>query len=211
MGTTYEHTQLAAVQDNGDVKVLYPINTASDVSVDKTNPAIPSSVENVQNLVDKVKTMAFNDGKDVVFFSDSSEASAQNVSSEIDDSKLSVVTTWSSNKIVDATNSFKKGYEMTASDINKLFISPVIMNVDGRDAVIGNSAPEEGRQWIVEYFPMVASNVSVSGNVGDPNTIRTAIQRWTGINYNATEDMDDVVVYERVCIQGTWKNFVKIR
>ena len=211
MGTTYEHTQLAAVEENGDVKVLYPVNTASDVSVDKTNPAIPSSVENMQDLANKVKSMAFNDGKDVVFFSEGTEVPGQTVSSEIDDSKLSNTTTWSSNKLVDNVSTFKQGYNMTASDINKLFISPVIMNVDGRNAVIGDSAPEEGRQWIVEYFPMVASNTSVSGNVGDPNTIKTALQRWTGINYNATEDMEDIVVYERVCIQGTWKNFVKVR
>ena len=211
MGTTYEHTQLAAVQDNGDVTVIYPVNTAKDVSVETSNAAIPSSVKNMEDLIGKMKDMAFKSGNDMVYLGESSTDDDITVDSEIDDEKTSTTSTWSSNNIVNNTSNFIQGYKMTTGVIDKLFVSPTVFNVDGRYEAYNNLTPEEGRQWIVEYFPITLSKSNVTGNVGDLNTVTTAMQRWTGLNYNDDKTKEDVVVFERVFINGVWRPFVFIR
>ena len=211
MSTTYEHTQLSAVQEDGNVKVLYPVNTAKDVSIETTNTAIPSSVKTAQDLVDKIDEMAFKNGSDVVFLGESEEFPGSSVESEINDDTVSSVTTWSSSNIVKNTTKFIQGYKMSTDIINKLFSSVVVFNVDGRFTANDEFTPEAGRQWVVEYFPIVTSANNVDGNVSDISTVTTAYQRWTGINYNNTPEVSSLVVYERVLINGTWSEFTKVR
>ena len=211
MGTTYEHTQLASVKDNGDVTVIYPINTVKDVSVETTNTALPSTIKTMGDFLDNVNPFIFGGTKDVIFVDNASESIGSIPDSEIDDQKISITSTWSSSNIVKNTSTFIPGYKMDTSIINKLYISPVSFNVDGRDLAFESLVPEGGRQWVVEYFPIVVSENTVEGNVGDVNTVKTAIQRWTGINFSDSGNMDAVVVYERTCTLGKWGDFVKIR
>lgn len=209
MGTTYDHVQLSSVDSNGNVNVLYPINTATDVSIDVNNNAIPSSVKNLQNLVDNIGSMAFNQGEDFVYLGESTDYNGELSNSEISDNSISTITTWSSSKITTNTTAFTQGYKMTTDTVDKLFINPVVFNVDGRYTAYNEYSPEEGKQWVVEYFPIVTSANNVVGEPGGSNTVTTAMQRWTGIDY--TGEATDVVVYERTYINNVWNDFVKIR
>ena len=211
MGTTYEHTQLAAVQENGDVNVIYPINTAKDVSVESKNSSIPSSVKNMEDLVNSMKDMAFNNGNNMVYLGSSTVAPEASSMSEIDDEKTSTTSTWSSVAIEKNTNNFIQGYRMTVDNINKLFVNPTVFNVDGRYDMYNKEAPEPGRQWIVEYFPLTLSKTNETGDVGDLNTVTTAMQRWTGLNFSDDKEMNDIVVFERAFINGSWKPFINVR
>ena len=209
MGTTYEHVQLSSVDSNGNVNVLYPINTATDVSIDVKNDTIPSSVKNVQDLVDNIGSMAFNNDSDLVYLGDSTDYDGEIPNTEISDNNISEITTWSSSKITTNTSTFIQGYRMSTAIVNKLFINPVVFNVDCRYTAYNDYSPEEGKQWIVEYFPIVTTDSNIVGEPGGANTVMTAIQRWTGIDY--TGETKDVVVYERTYINSTWNDFVKIR
>ena len=110
MAVIYNHVQMGIVDAKGDVNVMYPLNTAEDVSLKKTtNESIPTDVETLQDLTDNIGKMAFDSGSNVVFF-DSAEASESDATlstSEIDDSKVSLASTYSSSKIMQLINEVK--------------------------------------------------------------------------------------------------------
>ena len=100
MATTYIHTRMGVIDANGDTNILYPQNTAIDVSVSRANNSeIPSSVATIQQLADSLAASAF--------------------AIPIDDTSTSSTTkSWSANKI----NS-----ELTALNSNLVNISPKIL------------------------------------------------------------------------------------
>ena len=60
MATTYVHTRMGIIDASGDTYILYPQNTAADVSVSRANNSeIPSTVTNVQLLADALAASAF--------------------------------------------------------------------------------------------------------------------------------------------------------
>lgn len=98
MATTYNHTRLSVVDDSGNVAVMYPQNTAEDVTIDKSaNANLPSSAANAQDVMNSLSSLAFATGNPV-FFSESDE-DQDLLATEIDDSITSSQFTWSSNKI----------------------------------------------------------------------------------------------------------------
>lgn len=92
MSTTYTHTRLSIVDAAGNVNVLYPSTTGSDVTVSQANNAILATkgITTVQGLADALKSSAFSDTIDP--------------SSLIDDTAGDGDTnvTWSADKITDA-------------------------------------------------------------------------------------------------------------
>ena len=86
MSTTYSHIRMSAVDSEGNVRVMYPETTASDVTINRaSNPNIPTTVTNLQLLANALTGSAFNE--------------------PINDSITSSERTWSSNKVnTDLTN-----------------------------------------------------------------------------------------------------------
>lgn len=107
MATTYNHVQMGTVDAKGNINVMYPITTGEDVSIKRTNTKIPTSVTNTQELANKLGKMAFEDGDDVIFLGSSAEYDGAVVDSEIDDTRVSDVTTFSSSKIMKLINELK--------------------------------------------------------------------------------------------------------
>ena len=55
MSITYNHVQLSYVDSGGNVRVFYPKNTGSDVTIDRnSNSNIPSDVTTIQDLSNKL-------------------------------------------------------------------------------------------------------------------------------------------------------------
>ena len=92
MSTTYTHTRLSIVDAAGNVNVLYPSTTGSDVTVSQANNTILATkgITTVQGLADALRSSAFSDTIDP--------------SSLIDDTAGDGDTsvTWSADKITDA-------------------------------------------------------------------------------------------------------------
>ena len=64
--TTTVHAQFIKYASNGDQPVLHLENTGADVKINRSsNPDIPSSVTNVQQLVNALGKLAFSDGVSV--------------------------------------------------------------------------------------------------------------------------------------------------
>ena len=64
--TTTVHAQFIKYASNGDQTVLHLENTGADVKINRSsNPDIPSSVTNVQQLVNALGKLAFSDGVSV--------------------------------------------------------------------------------------------------------------------------------------------------
>ena len=130
---------MSVVDDYGNVTILHQETSASDVLVDRTentqgdsgNSAIPSDVDSLQKLTNKLGSMAF---KSEILSSDLSsveegilvvglEAEDSDIvlpESEINDDVISVSSTWSSEKIHDIT-----------SKIDTNFYIPLMENAEG--------------------------------------------------------------------------------
>lgn len=65
MSTKYSHVQLGIVDASGNLNVLYPVNTAKDVSLIRTNTKIPSTVKTVQQFADVMGDLAFKNKNDL--------------------------------------------------------------------------------------------------------------------------------------------------
>ena len=91
--------QLSKTNSDGTIDKFDPITKASNVSVTPTNN-IPESVSNVKDVVEALGSLAFNNGDDMVYLeTDTSELPDPTNLSEIDDTQVSQVLTWSSSKI----------------------------------------------------------------------------------------------------------------
>lgn len=96
--TSYNHTRMSVVDENGNVSVMYPQNTAEDVKVDKSaNTNLPSSANTAQDVLDNLSSLAFATGNPIFF--DESDVDQDIVVTEIDDQVTSEQLTWSSKKI----------------------------------------------------------------------------------------------------------------
>ena len=96
--TSYNHTRMSVVDENGNVSVMYPQNTAEDVKVDKSaNTNLPSSANTAQDVLDNLSSLAFATGNPIFF--DESDEDQDIVVTEIDDQVTSEQLTWSSKKI----------------------------------------------------------------------------------------------------------------
>lgn len=65
MSTKYSHVQLGIVDASGNLNVLYPVNTAKDVSLIRTNTKIPSTVSTMQQFADVMGDLAFKNKNDL--------------------------------------------------------------------------------------------------------------------------------------------------
>ena len=102
MAYIYNHVQLGVADSKGDINVLYPISTGEDVSIDKSNSSLPENVINVQDIINSIGRMAFEDGDDVVRFSADEVADEYEGDvplSEINDDIIDSNSTWSSKRI----------------------------------------------------------------------------------------------------------------
>ena len=209
MATTYNHIQLGVVDANGNVNVLYPVNTAGDVSVDKSNnERIPSSVTNVQDMLDTIGTMAFDDGEDLVYLGTGEDYSGEIATSEINDDDKSYVSTWSSKKLNSHVEQYAPTYSNTLDLVNYLPITATTKVINGKDSVYQGICPEAGRIWFVSYVPAVLNNTDVEGSAGATNTVSYAMETWAGYKFESTTE--DAVTYRRIYIKGTWGAFKKI-
>ena len=211
MATYKNHVILSSVEDNGDVNEFYPITDASDVSFNR-NDNIPSNIDNIQQLLDNMTGNAFGLVDDAVIIGN--EKSINNpVSTEIDDSKTSVTTLWSSNKIKDYVKN-------NTINIHKSHINNDLYNVintttpypttycintigfKDKDIILpkifdsnkNKDVYVRGR-YIVEYFPQITDSSNHQHYDG--------FQRWTYV-----DDPDNIYVFTRTCINGIWNNFV---
>lgn len=200
MATTYNHVQLGVVNENGNVDVLYPQNTAIDVSIDRSsNSRIPSNIDDVQGLVDKVGEMAFVDKDKMVFLGDSDEYKGPIETSEINDNIVDNATTWSSKKINDKATIIDLDIQLGNYDcITATPVAPKVVTFKSGNPILVNLTPNKSidYHWIIEYFPVTSTDGVVS----------VAYQRWTGIHFVSNE----VVQYKRVYVNNSWDKFTTL-
>lgn len=209
MATIETHVQLSVVDKNGNVNILFPITNGKDVRLDtNNNEAIPSGIRNVQNLVDNLKEMAFEDGENVVRvgFDDGEFDVNEIASSEINDNETSLATTWSSKKINNSFIQYKS--DIKINDLIDIPKVPITFSVDGQNNTYGALCPESGYIWIVEYFP-VTLNVknSIAGGSEASYDVINARQKWTGYQYAANNESP--VIYSRIYCRGSWGPFTR--
>lgn len=178
MATTYNHVQIGVVDASGNVSVLYPINTANDVTIDNTNSSLPASVSNAQELIDNLGNMAFDDGEELVYITDGANYDGTLITGEINDDDVSLSTTWSSNKITTYTEQVMPSYECnTIDDMNARPSVPttkIFDNTSGKfKSFTDFPLPNENYLWIVEYTPLVKSEYG---------SVTMAYERWYGVS-----------------------------
>lgn len=199
--TTYTHVQVGIVDSSGNVNVLYPVNYASDVQVDKSkNKVIPSSISNLQELLNNIGEMAFSNGNDLVYLGNSTDFPDEAISTEIDDSKTDLAYTWSSKKIstecetyIPNPNNITKSLE----NVTKLFKTATKFTVDGRTRYVVDSVYAV---WFVEYIPYT---ISTNG------TVYAAYQKWVGFP-SLTTKTSKPYVFTRVYFNNSWGPFVQL-
>lgn len=96
MATTHNHVKLSVVNDDGNVNVLYPQNSATDVLITRSSTT-PTDVVNVQTLVNNLGDMSFEDSANMVFLGYGEIGDV--LRTDIDDNSISETTTWSSDKL----------------------------------------------------------------------------------------------------------------
>ena len=96
MATTYEHVRLSNVDENGNVDVMYPVNTGDDVSI-TPSANTPESSTTVQKLVNNISSMAFENENNMLFLGYGEIPNL--VSTDINDDETTTTSTWSSDKL----------------------------------------------------------------------------------------------------------------
>lgn len=213
MASTVEnHVQLSVVDKYGNVTILYPINTAKDVSIDvDNNDAIPAGISTVQHLVDNMKDMAFTSGTDLVHIAESEDEYDYNnmVMTEINDNTTSLSFTWSSRKITENFPSYIPTKELKINDIIATPTVPTIFSVDGQNNIYGPLCPISGCLWSVEYFPVTVVPKNSIASTSEPSYETTnAFQRWTGYNFNSNNESKKS--YVRQYSRGAWGPYIEV-
>ena len=164
MAVTKNHAELSVVKKNGDVDILYLKSEGRDVAINRDrNTKIPSEVQTVQDLVDKLNDLAFGNGTNLVYIGDG-EVGSGNLPplSEIDDSRLSLTSSWSSQKINDRFERFIPMHEIgegggQVDSVNKLYLSPVTFAINTQQFTALKSLtpePTTDAEWLVKYYPI---------------------------------------------------------
>ena len=114
MSTKILHGQMSVVDENGNVTILHQETSASDVLVSTTGntqgvdgaSAIPSDVDNLEKLTNKMGAMAFKTiveaedlDNDYICLEESEDIEFDEPISEINDDVIGTDSTWSSKKI----------------------------------------------------------------------------------------------------------------
>lgn len=228
MATKYEHTRLSSVDSNGNVNVLYPLNTADDVHVNISNSSIPANTVTVQNVVDKLGDMAFNDGKNLAYLGTGTDYSdGEVVDSEIRDDEVSEVYAWSSSKTEneitsakeytdDKISNIKHGIEykthygtfggINYEDLNTAFDHPVSFSLNGdlANGVNGWSGKIIGantstKDALAQHSWYVEY---VPFSIKSDGTVISAMQRWS--RYLNDQNQDSYVMLGRFYYNGIW-------
>lgn len=209
MATTYTHVQLSVVDKDGNVNVLYPQTYGADIKLVNNNKMIPSSVSDVQGLVDKMGAMAFDSGNNVLYYEVQTVADNDvpiDVSdgylpeSEINDSKTSTLFTWSSSKITKSTVTYLPAYAVTTDVLTTLYPYPLMFNVDSSVSNLRTLTPapsDTDTLWVVEYHPYVSKSTDTKAT--------RAYQLWRGINYGTGSVVEYVKRYS-----GEWGSYTKL-
>ena len=192
MATSYTHVQLSNVDSSGNVNVLYPQSTGTDVSIDRSkNNKLPASATNVQGLANSINTAAFEDKNKLIYLGEGDTDSVAGIpEAEIDDTVVSDKYTWSSEKIVHNTVEVINYSNYLLSEIpdkdvmNRMFSSPKVIMISG--ACVKDNGPIVAEstftyldyEWTIEYFPFTVR--------GDGRFTYRAYQIWTGINTHAS-------------------------
>lgn len=218
MAVTKNHAELSVVKKNGDVDILYLKSEGRDVAINRDrNTKIPSEVQTVQDLVDKLNDLAFGNGTNLVYIGDG-EVGSGNLPplSEIDDSRLSLTSSWSSQKINDRFERFIPMHEIgegggQVDSVNKLYLSPVTFAINTQQFTALKSLtpePTTDAEWLVKYYPITMDRYAVEGAPGAPNTPRTACQEWLKVS-DTTGKAIDHNLYIRVYSGNQWQVFKK--
>lgn len=209
METTYNHVQIGVVDANGNVNVLYPLNTAEDVSVDKkSNPALPANVQTLKDIIDSLGAMAFNDGSKLVYLAEGASYEGEQVGTEINDDTISLASAWSSKKVNTHTELFTPTYENDVDTINYLYATSAKKVVNGKDGNISGLCPVPGYVWFVDYTPYITSKDHEAGKAGSPLAPECAFERWVGHVFGTHGE--EPVVYERIYMNRVWGPFKKV-
>ena len=209
MATTYNHVQIGVVDKAGNVSVLYPVNTAEDVSVDRSkNKSVPSAVSNLQDIVNSFKDMAFNDGSTLVYLENADEYAGQQPGTEINDDETSFASTWSSKKLNSHVERFIPTKDLVLTDVSALPLTATKFVVNGKDSNFAGLCPAAGKYWFVDYIPIVTSVSQIAGYPGGTNTVSFARQVWVG--HAMTNPSEGFEAYERIYMNGAWGAFNKI-
>ena len=201
MATNFNHVQVGVVDNNGDVNILYPQNTASDVSINKDkNPIIPSNVNKLQDLVDNIGEMFFEDKDNVVFLGESEEYDGDLINTEINDNIISSSYTWSSEKINNSSYEYINDQPTVAENITTAHFSAksYIVNTSNPHLSDVETPPYNTRVWLVEYFPIDINTIATTG----VKQVSSAYQRWTSID-------DQHKCYFRLFEPNGWHDFIE--
>ena len=92
---------------NGITDNIYPLTNADIVNVIPQNN-VPANATNTQAVFDNLGSLAFDDGENLIYLGESEEDDDVNLgNSEIDDTQVSSVTTYSSKKISELLEALK--------------------------------------------------------------------------------------------------------
>ena len=216
MAVTKNHAELGVVKKNGDVDILYLKNEGRDVSISRDqNAVIPADVQTVQDLANKLKALAFGDGENLVYIGEGEvDLGTLPPMTEVDDNRLSVTLTWSSQKIYDNYKKYIPSYVI--GDENKfdvfemLYLAPTTFVVDTISyPQFKSNTPDSNvdAEWLVHYYPLVMDRYAVEGAPGSPNTPRSAWQEWIKASDTSGRPLIPIEKYFRVYSGGQWQHF----
>lgn len=106
MAADKTNIQMVNVQD-GVTNNMYPLTNADIVNVTPQNN-VPADATNSQAVFDSLGSLAFDNGENLIYLGESEEDDDLNLgNSEIDDTKESTATTYSSKKISELLEALK--------------------------------------------------------------------------------------------------------
>lgn len=219
MAVTKNHAELGVVKKNGDVDILYLKNEGRDVAISRDqNAVIPSDVQTVQDLANKLKALAFGDGENLVYIGDGEVGSGTlPPMTEVDDNRLSVTLTWSSQKIYDNYKKFIPGYVIGTENkfdvFEMLYLAPTTFTVDTLSyPQFKSNTPDSNAdaEWLVHYYPVTMDRYNVEGAPGSPNTLRTAWQEWIKVADTSGRPLVPVERWFRVYSGSQWQHFERL-
>lgn len=209
------HVELNFIDEYGDVNKILPATDAEDVSISRDkNKNIPAGLETAQDVIDNLGASAFKNAEELLYIGYGNEIDEKPIETEINDSTVSDVTTWSSKKIktyIDGDGSnFIPDYISTEEYVSTyLPIIPHVINVNTSGFSPKNYPNGTPGNYIVEYIPFVNRETNTPTiDMRSGTRIDYAMQRWTKLPTSNVSMTEFDGVYIRFFINGEWTNFM---
>lgn len=206
MSTKTLHGQMTVIDTDGNIKKLHQETSAQDVLIKKdsnTQNAIPSDVENLQNLSDKLGNLAFKsnvENSDLVgnfVVVDETDEGVAPPESEINDDVISSSLTWSSNKIDTKVTALTERIEEVNNTANSIFYIHLVEDSSGTYTAQETVAEIEAAYNENKAIWVAASNILI------PLRKRQNANTWIFSGYTETQAYDITITATAVTFTYT--------